>query len=278
MTTLASNSGTATSGQVVGVTQVTTRSYGIVSTATTVPTGNTANDRAGTANPGHGTNALVVILVPVLVVTALLVPCIFFLLRIRRRRQGHFVATYENLTVHNTSDTEYQPEDSLRPPYADTLPRRDSGNPLPYDMPSIPSASMLQLDMAQVSRARADSRLVSPLEDPFADHVDAHAPLYAEYYVHGRSDSRGSQSQTRSPSVASSTRTISRWNTLTSPVSRRGAYSPAPTDSRAGSRSGHSLLTRGHSKHHTDASVDLATPFEWDGMEDPFADPNKHGV
>lgn len=284
-TTLASNSGTATSGQVVDVTQITTRGYGAANTTPAFLTSSIATPGAGAAsNSAHSTNALVVILVPVLVVAALIVPCVLILLRIRRRRSVRFMSTYEDLTGHNTSDIEYQ--DALRRPYADTLGGRDSESPFPYDMASIPSASMVHLDMAQGSRtgsaaagvARADSRarssprLVSPVEDPFADRApdesDAHAPLFAAY---------SSAPRTRSPSSASSVRPASRWGTL-SPVSRRGAYSPAPTDSRAGSRNGHSPLVRGHSKHYTDGSVDLTTPFEWDGMEDPFADPNRHGA
>ena len=211
-TTLASNSGTATSGQVVDVTQVTTRGYGAANTAPTFTTSSIATPGAGAAsNSGHGcvtlfwpsatsadfachsTNALVVILIPVLIVAALIVPCVLILLRIRRRRSVRFMSTYEDLTGHNTSDIEYQ--DALRRPYADTLGGRDSESPFPYDMASIPSASMVHLDMAQGSRpgsavavARADSRarsprLVSPVEDPFADRApdesDAHAPLFA---------------------------------------------------------------------------------------------------
>lgn len=147
-------------------------------------------------------------------------------------------------------------------------------------MSSLPGLGVVHLDMAQVRGARPGSRvqsarLASPVEDPFADRspddTDARPPLFSEY-VHVRSSSRGSS--TRSPSAASSTRPSSRWGTM----SRKGAYSPAPTDLRSGSRSGQSLLARIHPKHAQDGSVDLATPFEWDGMEDPFADPNKHGV
>ncbi|GJE92389.1 hypothetical protein PsYK624_085430 [Phanerochaete sordida] len=246
-TTLASNSGTATSGQVVDVTQVTTRGYGSTDTLSSLPSDTTAGAGASSASSGHGTNALVVILVPILVVGALLVPCILLLLRIRRRRQVRFMSTYEDLTGHRASGT-----------YTDSL-ARDSESPFPYDMASIPSASMVHRDMASRGSSRAQTaRGASPADDPFADAPeDAHAPLFAEY-AHARSDSAAPR--TRSPSAASS-RPGSRWGTLT-PMSR-GVYSPAPTDSRAGSRS-------------ANRSVDLATPFEWDGMEDPFADPNRH--
>ena len=187
------------------------------------------------------------------------------------------MSTYEDLTGHHPRDAEYA--DSLRPgrAYADSVQGRDSVSPVSYDMCSIPSASLVHLDI-DMARARADSRGAgsrgpTPTEDPFADRpspdeADPRAPLFSDY-AHERSDSRGS--------AASSVRPSSRWRAHT-PVSTRGAYSPAPTDSRAGSRSGASSLFRGQSKRREDGSVDLATPFEWDGMEDPFADPNRHGV
>jgi hypothetical protein len=178
---------------------------------------------------------------------------------------------------HNTFDGTFH-DTELGRPYADTLASESR-----YDMSSIPSASMVHLDMLQ-RRARADSRaqssspsgssrLGTPLEDLFADHepdTDVHASLF------GRSESRGDM-RTRSPSTLGS-RLPSRWGALGpgstfSGGSRKGAFSPVPTsEARAGSG------LRSGSRDVPQLSVDLSSSFEWEGMEDPFADPNKHSV
>lgn len=210
----------------------------------------------------------VVVLVPALVVVACVIPCLIYILRVRHRRKVRFMSTYEDLTGHNTSDVEYQ--DNIRHPYADTV-ASDSR----YDMSSIPSASMVHLDIVQ-RRARAESRaqsnrLPTPVEDPFSDRPDdsdASAPLFAG---HERTDSRATR--TRSPSTVSS-RPPSRWGARTpsSTGSRnKGGFAPVPTsESTSGARGGPGLPAQ--------LEVDLSSPFEWDGMEDPFADPNKHSV
>lgn len=188
------------------------------------------------------------VFLPLIALTALLIPCLIYLLRLRRRRAVRFMSTYEDLHGARASLGDA--------PYADSLSDAHT------DMASIPSASLVHLAL-DMGRARADSRATtrttsrtnsrmgssssrgaSPVDDPFAD-PDARAPLVAP--------------SRRSPSSASAARPPSRWGASTS---SRGAFSPVPTDAH----------------HHQGLSVDLGAPLEWEGMDDPFADPNRRAV
>lgn len=228
-----------------------------------------------------------VTLVPVLVVAAILVPCLIYLLRHRRHRRVRFMSTYEDLTRHEPSDMEYV----RRRPYTDAgTSGRDSESQ--YDVGSIPSASMVHLDMVQRRasyataassnsiRPQSQSRL-SPVDDPFADNSyyssDASSLLVGQQ---GRANGGA-----RSPSSVGGSRPPSRWGALSptptfpGPSPKRGAFSPVPTDtqSRRGSRplTWHNYPTV---ESHQEESVDLTSPLEWADMEDPFANPNKRST
>ena len=222
-------------------------------------------------------------LVPIFVVVALLIPCLFYLLRIRRRpRRVQFMATYEDLARQSTSDMQY-----VRRPYTDAISGSGLDSESQYDTAttSIPSASLVHLDMVHHRRASSsrsaarpesyytpsDSstrQLHSPVQDPFADnayYADPSTPLVS-----------GGEPGANERSAAS------RWGRALSPTltvpGPSSSSPPPPPPTRVGTKrdsrppTWHTYATV---STRQEDSVDLTNPMEWADMEDPFANPNK---
>ncbi|KIP09373.1 hypothetical protein PHLGIDRAFT_126380 [Phlebiopsis gigantea 11061_1 CR5-6] len=244
-TTLASNSGTATSGQVGDITQM-------VGTMPTPAAPSATSERADAAQ-GRGVTLLVATLVPaILVVLALLVAGLLFVRRIRRNRRAWFMATYEDLTA--SGDVEYAASSRRSSRYG------SAG--------SVPSAASAHRDMVQ----RHGTHLPALVEDPFGDPVDVHTPLVG----HARAESAA-----RAPTPTSSVgaRRGARSPALPSPSPGAKAGRRLSAMSVIGrSPSPLAMSTKAGSRPKSAASVDLTNPREWADMDDPFADPNKRAT
>ena len=223
---------------------------------------------------------LVAILVPILVFCLAILPCLWFLLRLRRRktRNKRFMTTFEDMTQVSQHPYRY----SARAPYAETLTTIDESDNQ-SSFVSIPSARRVHADMMSGRSRSASEAVYNPFADPSEE--DSSQSLLASrglprWYGTARGGSRATSpagESSSSASIAPSNRwgAMSPSSLLSRSASRLAGFVSVPlrAESRAESRAGVESLAS--QSGHGFSSDTFNSDSDWELMEDPFADPNK---
>lgn len=201
-------------------------------------------------------------------------PILVCLVRRRRRKRVRFMSTYEDLTGYDTSDSprmlQAGPRGVSWPETADSESQ--------YDMCSIPSASSrVHLDIHARRASAAPSHASSSVYSS-ADADDA--PLVPVPGRKASSRSLRADGATSPASVVSRSKTWARALSPSFSTSRKGAFSPVPSDSHSHPHTTPSIRPPQHSRDDSMEEIDIALSptsrsIMWEQADDPFANPNQ---
>ncbi|KAI0696612.1 hypothetical protein BC835DRAFT_1414163 [Cytidiella melzeri] len=276
--TMPTASGTMTAGQVVQMTAVSTVGLG----SSALPSSTSISNSEAISGSKH--ILLAAILTPIVIFCVVVLPCLWFLFRLRTRKKVRFMATYEDMTGDIPS-YRYIP----RAPYAETLSTINEYDSQ-WDMVSIPSARGVHTDMLPVGTRSDLEGSSNPFADP-SDDDNAHSPLvgrgFPRWYGRTRSETRAtSPGSESSASMVASVAAPSRWGALSPSsvssrsTSRLGSFSPVPLDSSTASKGSqlrlgvYSSRSSGQEQYSSDGGG-VYSGSDFERMEDPFANPNK---